>query len=310
MRYHLLAALLLAGTAMPAEAQRERSAEQRIQKLEQELRAVQRKVFPGGNVEPEIRPEVGAPPVGGIPASTPVADLTASLDAMEAQLARITGQHEENSYKVRQLEESLNKFKGDAEFRIAAIEQSRAGAAEPAEEPSAEANPASVPASPPPPARARAEAPAPAPAPNKADLAAAEPAQVAAPADAVEDAYLDGFRMWEGGKYADAAPVLEEVAKKYPKHRRASYAQNLAGRAYLDSGKPATAAKLFLSNYQANPKGERAADSLYFLGQALAKLDKDAEACKVYDELEEVYPDMRPWLKQRLPQARSEANCG
>jgi TolA-binding protein len=306
MRYHLLAALLLAGTAMPAEAQRDRGTEQRIQKLEQELRAVQRKVFPGGNVEPEIRQQVGAPMAGGIPASTPVADLTARLDAMEAQLARITGQHEENSYKVRQLEESLNKFKGDAEFRIAAIEQSRA--AEPAEEPSAEATPSPAAA----PAPARAEAPA----PRKAELAVAEPAEATqraetpqAAVDEAEEAYLDGFRMWEGGKYAEAAPVLEQMAKKFPKHRRASYAQNLAGRAYLDDGKPATAAKLFLSNYQANPKGDRAADSLYFLGQALAKLDKDAEACKVYDELEEVYPNMRPWLKQRLPQARSEAGC-
>jgi TolA-binding protein len=317
MRYHLLAALLLAGTAMPAEAQRDRGTEQRIQKLEQELRAVQRKVFPAGNVEPEIRPQVGAPLAGGIPASTPVADLTARLDAMEAQLARITGQHEENSYKVRQLEESLNKFKGDAEFRLAAIEQSRAGAAEPAEEPSAEAAQPRAAA----PAAVRAQAPAPAraeaPAPRKAQLAAAAPApeapapaaEATAPVDEAEDAYLDGFRMWEGGKYAEAAPVLEGMAKKYPKHRRASYAQNLAGRAYLDDGKPATAAKLFLANYQANPKGDRAADSLYFLGQALAKLDKDAEACKVYDELEEVYPDMRPWLKQRLPQARSEAGC-
>lgn len=307
MRYHLLAALLLAGTAMPAEAQRDRSTEQRVQKLEQELRAVQRKVFPGGNVEPEIRPQVGAVPVGGIPASTPVADITARLDAMEDQLARITGQHEENSFKVRQLEESLNKFKGDAEFRIAAIEQSRSGAAESADQPSAEALPPPAPATAPP---ARAEAPA----PRKADLAVAEapkPAPAPQPAaDEGEEAYLDGFRMWEGGRYAEAAPVLEQMAKKFPKHRRASYAQNLAGRAYLDDGKPATAAKLFLSNYQANPKGDRAADSLYFLGQALAKLDKDAEACKVYDELEEVYPDMRPWLKQRLPQARTEAECG
>jgi TolA-binding protein len=299
---------------MPAEAQRDRTTEQRVQKLEQELRAVQRKVFPGGNVEPEIRPEVGAAPIGGIPASTPVADITARLDAMESQLARITGQHEENSFKVRQLEESLNKFKGDAEFRIAAIEQSRSGAAEPAEEPSAEAAPSPAPA-----ARAEARAPRkaelaaaePAETPKKADLAAAQPAPTPQPAaDEAEEAYLDGFRMWEGGRYSEAAPVLEQMAKKFPKHRRASYAQNLAGRAYLDDGKPATAAKLFLSNYQANPKGDRAADSLYFLGQALAKLDKDAEACKVYDELEEVYPDMRPWLKQRLPQARTEAECG
>jgi TolA-binding protein len=99
------------------------------------------------------------------------------------------------------------------------------------------------------------------------------------------------------------------MAKRYPKHARASYALNLAGRAYLDEGKPASAAKVLLSNYQTNPKGERAADSLYFLGQALVELKKPAEACRVYDELAEVYPDMRDWLKERLPAAREAAKC-
>ncbi|HEY0446764.1 MAG TPA: tetratricopeptide repeat protein [Allosphingosinicella sp.] len=297
MRFHLLAALLLAGTAMPAAAQ-DKKIDRRVEKLEQELRAVQRKVFPGGNVEPEIRSEVAVESPGGVPASSAVADLTARLDALEAQLARLTGANEEAANRVRVLEEALNKFRGDAEYRLTAIEGTRGAA--PAEGGSAEAAPA----------------PAPAPARDRTKLAsaatpAATPASLstAGAADEAEAAYLNGFRMWEGGRYADAAPVLEEMAKKFPKHRRASYAQNLAGRAYLDDGKPATAAKILLANYQANPKGDRAADSLYFLGQALAKLEKNAEACKVYDELQEVYPGMRDWLKARLPEARAAAKC-
>jgi len=295
MRFHLLAALLLAGTAMPAEAQRQ-TIDKRVEKLEGELRAVQRKVFPSGNVEPEIRPEGTITAPVGVPATSAVADLTARLDSLEAQLARATGQNEEAANRIRVLEEALNKFKSDAEYRLTTIEGSRA--APPAEDsqPSAEAAP---------------QAREPAAPPSKLAAAESTKADTATPAvsDAAEAAYLDGFRAWEGGRFAEAAPVLEEVAKKFPKHRRASYAQNLAGRAYLDDGKPATAAKLFLANYQANPKGDRAADSLYFLGQALAKLEKTAEACKVYDELQEVYPDMRAWLKQRLPQARTEAKC-
>jgi TolA-binding protein len=307
MRYPLLAALLLAGVATPAVAQKEKI-DKRVEKLEQELRAVQRKVFPGGAgaiVQPEIQAEAGAQSATGMPASSAVADLTARLDAMESQLARITGQHEENGFKVRQLEEALTKFKGDAEYRLAAIESARAvpSSAEPA---SAEA----APPPPPEPARSKRAAVTAAAAQVEAPAVAAPETKAASiPTDEAEAAYLDGFRMWEGGRYADAAPVLEQMAKKFPRHRRASYAQNLAGRAYLDDGKPATAAKVFLSNYQANPKGDRAADSLYFLGQSLAKLQKNEEACKVYDELQEVYPNMRDWLKQRLPQARQEAKC-
>ncbi|HYD38243.1 MAG TPA: tetratricopeptide repeat protein, partial [Allosphingosinicella sp.] len=117
-------------------------------------------------------------------------------------------------------------------------------------------------------------------------------------------------RLWESKRYVEAQQALEAVAKRYPGSKWASWASNLAGRAYLDAGKPATAAKAFLANYQGNPRGERAADSLYFLGQALVALDKPADACKAYDELQDVYgATMRDWLKQRLPAARSQARC-
>ena len=39
-------------------------------------------------------------------------------------------------------------------------------------------------------------------------------------------------------------------------------------------------------------------------------LDKPADACKAYDELQDVYgATMRDWLKQRLPAARTQAKC-
>ena len=56
--------------------------------------------------------------------------------------------------------------------------------------------------------------------------------------------------------------------------------------------------------------GERAADSLYFLGQALVALKKPADACKAYDELQDVYGEgVRDYLRQRLPAARTAAKC-
>jgi len=256
MRFHLVGIILLAGAA-PLAAQN------------------------APMVQPEIRTQMqSSMGAGGIPASTAVADLTARLDAMERQLANLTGQAEESAYRIRQLETALEQYRRAEEDRAAAA----------------------------------AAAVQPQPVPLQAEpkqLASSAPASTAAPAtgDEAEDAYLVGYRQWEAGHLAEAQKSLEAMAKKYPKHRRASYAMNLAGRAYLDDGKPATAAKIFLQSYQTFPKGERAADSLYFLGQALMKLDKGTEACKVYDELSSVYPDMRAWVKQRLPDARKEAKC-
>ena len=257
MRYHLLGLILLAGAATPALSQ---YAQQ-----------------PTG--------------FGGVPATSAVADLTARLDAMERQLATLTGQNEESAHRIRQLEKQLEEARSQSDERLRRIE---AGAIAPA------------------PTLAKAEAAEAQPAlgaPIEKKLAAAE-SKPESTGDPGEDAYLVGFRQWENKQFGEAQKSLEAMAKKYPKHGRASYALNLAGRAYLDDGKPATAAKILLASYQAHPKGDRAADSLYFLGQALMQLKKAAEACKVYDELAEVYPNMRAWVKERLPQAREEAKCG
>jgi len=299
MRLALIAALFLVGTtAVPATAQQANPAlGSRVEKLEKEMRAVQRKVFPGANpqyFEPEIAPPA-APAPGGNPATSPVAELGQRVDALEKELSRLTGQIEQNSFKLRQLEDAMAKFKGDAEFRLNSLEGGApAGAALTA-----------PPAASPSPAR-----PAPAPTPVAAVPTPAAPPAVAT-GDPAEDAYLAGYRLWEAKRYAEAQATLKQVVAKYPKHRRASYAQNLLGRAYLDEGKPASAAEAFLASYQKMPKGERAPDSLYYLGQALVQLKKPAEACKVYDELQDVYgATLTDGLKTRVAKGRADAKCG
>ena len=294
MRFHLVAMLLMLGAAAPAAAQRSESPERRIERLEQQLRAVQRRVFPGGA---EIAPEIDqAQPAGGqagVPASSAVADLTARVDSLEAQLRELTGQVEQNGNRLRQVEEGLTRFRDSAGGRLDAIERS---AAAPAAEPARPSSSSSI-------------QPRPA-ADVEDDEPPARPAASASSEAAAEEAYNAGFRLWEAKRYTEAQKALEAAAKRYPKSKWASWANNLAGRAYLDAGKPATAAKTFLANYQANPKGERAADSLYFLGQALVSLDKPADACKAYDELQDVYgATMRDWIKSRLSAARTQAKC-
>lgn len=288
MRFHLLAALLMAGVAMPAAAQRSETPERRIERLEQELKAVQRRVFPNGAlVAPEVGAERPSATQTGVPASSAVADLTARLDSLESQLREITGQAEQNANRLRQMEAALSRFQESAGARLDLLE--RAGpSAEPARQTAAIIEPT----------------------PQLPRVAVSTTGEAAAKSDAAEQAYNSGFRLWEQRRYAEAQQTLEKVAKSYPGSKWASWANNLAGRAYLDGGKPATAAKLLLANYQGNPKGERAADSLYFLGQALVALDKPADACKAYAELDDVYgATMRDWLKQRLPAARTEARC-
>jgi tol-pal system protein YbgF len=112
-------------------------------------------------------------------------------------------------------------------------------------------------------------------------------------------------------KYPEAEAALKAYVAKYPKSKRASYAQHWLGRSYLADGKPASAAEAFLANYTTMPRGDRAPDSLYWLGQSLMKLNKPADACKVYGELLDVYgAKMSASLKDQTAKARAAANCG
>jgi TolA-binding protein len=302
MRYALFAttALLLGPPGLvalaPSAAAQNVALDVRVDRLEKEMRAVQRKVFPAGApLEAEInRPVTSAPPPG-TPSSSPVADLTARVGALESQLASMTGQVEENSFKIRQLEEAFNKYKAEQQSRAEVV-------APPPVRPSAPAaDPAATPPKPTPGTNgAASEA-------RKAAVAAVERPSTG---DAAADAYSYGYRLWDAKFYPEAQSQLKATVDKYGTASVASRAANLLGRAYLDDGKPALASVTFYENYQKRPKGDRAADSLAWLGEALIQLKKPADACKVYAELEQVYgASLSASQRGMMDKGRAKAKC-
>lgn len=287
MRGFFLLVLLSAGFASEAAAQQPQTIDRRVGRLEQDMRAVQRRVFPDGVpnvVEPELQPRANTPARALGETGDAITTLSARVEALEAQLARVTGQVEENGYRLGQLEEQVRQLRTDLTGRIDRLE--RAAAPPPVQQPAVE----------------------PVEEPVETPTAGTTPAG-SRPLDPVQDAYNRGFRLWEARRYAEAATALTEVADRNPRSPWASWARNLAGRSYLDDNKPATAAQVFLRNYQDNPRGERAADSLFYLGEALVALNRHAEACPVYQELQTTYPNMRAFLRERLPAARRTARC-
>lgn len=298
--------------AVPALAQTV-PVETRVNRLEKEMRAVQRKVFPGGApIEPELTPSTAAP---ATPASTtPVSDLIARVNALEAQLATVTGQTEQNTFKLKQLEDALNKFKAETNAHFApAVAPAASTPAGPKPAGMAPVAPKPVPAKASPPA-ATATKPAivksassPVTEARKAAVAAIERPNSGNNAD---DAYTYGYRLWSAKFYPEAQAQLKTTVEKYGATSVGSRAQNLLGRAYLDDGKPALASVAFYENYQKRPRGERAADSLAWLGEALLQLRKPADACKVYDELHTAYgSDLSANLKTMMEKGKARAKC-
>ncbi|WP_298172469.1 tetratricopeptide repeat protein [Novosphingobium sp.] len=288
------------------------STDVRLRRIESELRAVQRKVFPDGagkTFGPEITPPATSS-TPATPAPTAVTDLLTRMDAVEAQLQRLTAASEENQNHVAKLEARLTTLE--------AAGSPPAGASSPAAEPvsaaptAAASTPATEPTTP---VKTSAK-----PAPAKADAAKPEvsPDRVAAvmaiekPStdDKGEDEYTFGYRLWEAKFFPEAQQQLLRVVQQYPRHARISYARNLLGRAYLDDGKPGTAAQYFLQNYQADRKGDRAADSLLYLGVAMSRLKEEKRACVAFAEFRQTYPtELIGRLKSQYEAATKPVVC-
>lgn len=295
-RYALLSgvALLLAAPAVAQDA----NIEGRVGKLEKEMRAVQRQVFPNGAGK-FLEPEIQSPttPKTTTSASTATADLLVRVDALEAQLATLTGQVEQQGNNLRSMEARLKAVETQLKAQAAPVE-------------TATTLPATAAASTPQLAKPKPAATTAATKPSAARTAAVAAIEKPATGDAFEDGYNYGYRLWEAKFYPEAQVQLEETVSKFPKHKRVSFARNLLGRAWLDDKKPATAVKVFYDNYKTEPRGERAPESLFFLGSALTDLGKAAEACEAFAELTKSYPDAATGrLAERLAAGRTRAKC-
>ncbi|OYX76555.1 MAG: hypothetical protein B7Y82_12890 [Sphingomonadales bacterium 32-65-25] len=293
----LLAAAVLLPAPLAAQAVDVGKLDRRVGTLESEMRAVQRKVFPGGNArffEPEIPAQAAtpAPAPETPPATTPIADLTGRVDALEGQLKSMTGQIEAMEYKLRQLEDGQRRLKGDAEFRLNALENPGGVPLAPA------GDPAAVPGKLPAPSAAT-----PAPAPPKPAVPAAKPATDAAAWTAAYPKVT--ARDWPGVETA-----MSQFIADWPKSVRVPQAKYWLGRSFAARTQYPQAAKAFLDVYQSAPRSTPAPDALIALAGALNAMTKPKDACQVLGELESVYgAKLTDTQKADAGRQRTKAKC-
>lgn len=314
---------LLATTTTPAVAQTAPTdGEGRLRRLEAEVRALQRQVFPGSDGKfftPEVTRSASVPAPTGVPASTPVADLLTRMEAVEAQIARLTAQNEETANRVAQMEAKLTAMAAAPAALAAETATGPAVAVTPAVTPAP--LPSATSAVAPKPVAARpattaatarpAAAPAQAPAkPSAQRVAAVQKIVKPSTGNAADDEYSYGFRLWEAKFYPEAQQQLRLYVDKYPRDSRISFGRNLLGRAYLDDGKPRDAGAWFVQNYQADKKGARAADSLLNLAEAMRQLKDTNRACIALAEFGEVYPtEAAGRLRGQYDRLRTTIKC-
>ncbi|WP_233999860.1 tetratricopeptide repeat protein [Porphyrobacter sp. TH134] len=301
----LVSAAIIASAAAPQPLlAQDDAAEARVRKLEAEVRALQRKVFPGGDArffEPQIAPGTptgttpAAPATGAVPSATAVTDILVRLDALEVQLQAMTARSEEQANTLSQLEQRLLALE-TAGAAPALSAPGSAPALQPAPTLSAPA-PAPITPAATPTVRPAVPAITPAPSaaaaatgPSAARLAAVQAIAKPQTADAGDDEYSYGFRLWSAGFFPEARQQLTKFVEQYPNHPRISFGRNLLGRAFLDDKMPEDAARWFLRNYQSNKAGDRAPDSLLYLGASMIAMNDTKRACIALAEFAETYP--------------------
>ena len=284
-----LAVFAIGAAAVPAAAQN--SDEARIRKIEAEVRALQRSVFPGGSgrfFEPEISGGAPKPAPSAITSTNAVTDILVRLDTLEAQLQGLTSQTEQNTNAINLLTARVVALEPAVSNPVIAPQTDpAAGTAQGAQAGNSSASDANLATMT---GGASAARPAAATGPSAERLTAVQ--QIAKPQtdDPGDDEYSYGYRLWNAGFHPEAQQQLTLFVEKYPNHSRLTYGRNLLGRAYLDDGKAKEAAPWFLRNYQADKQAARAPDSLLYLAEAMIAEKDTKRACIALAEFGETYP--------------------
>lgn len=287
-RAAICAGLFALAIPAPAVAQ----VDSRLERIEREINALQRAVFPGGDerfFEPEITPQTGATPNATPQAATSaLTDMLARLDAIEQQLARLTAATEVNENALATLEMRVIELEASAVAAPAATPatgaaQTGANATGVIAAPGSDDDVALSVAD-------DDDADQPAVGPSDERLAAVQAIAKPATGDMGDDEYVYGFRLWDAGFFPEAQQQLALFVEAYPDHWRTSYGRNLLGRAFLDAGEPRSAATHFLQNYQSDAAGARAPHSLLYLAESMTELGDTRRACIALSVFGEEYP--------------------
>ncbi len=209
-------------------------------------------------------------------------DALQRLDAIEAELTKLTAKTEAVEQKVNAVVADGSNRIGDIEFRLC---QATTGC-----------DPASLPATPDLGAMAAGAAPA-------ADTTATDTTTTAPATDTTtpaapgaemavnEQSDFDRARaVLASGDFRGAADLFAAYALSYPGGALAQEAGVLRGDALAQTGDTAKAARAYLDAFSGAPEGSMAGQALMKLGQSLGKLGQKPEACVTLAEVGKRFP--------------------
>lgn len=189
------------------------------------------------------------------------------LNAIEAELQRLTSKTEELEFRVNRITVDGTNRIGDLEFRLCELEDGCD-------------------------IGLLGDTPSLGGVDNASDVPAATPAPVEGPALAVgEKADFERAQAaLEAGDYRTAADLLVSFAASYPGSPVAADAAFLQGQAHEGLGEMTNAARAYLASFSADSTGVGAPAALFKLGASLAAIGQTQDACVTLAEVDVRFP--------------------
>jgi tol-pal system protein YbgF len=285
----LAVAMLVAGVSGPADAQDTRAMAEQIERLQADLKDLQRYVYTGGTVPPASSAE-------SVAAISDPAQVEVRITDLENQIRELRGLSEETTFRLGQIEARLDKLVADVDARLAALERGGGAAAGGA------TFGAEVPAASDEAAGQTLALPEPESATTSAEGAALPPGSIM-------DQYNYAFGLLRKTDYDGAERALTAFVNAYPDDPLTGNAYYWLGQVYTVRNDFERAAVTYLKGYRQFPDGKYAPHSLMKLGTTLGQLGKKVEACASFNELNKKFPDAEPAVQSEAAAAASSLGC-
>ncbi len=293
--------------SQPVSAQ-DANVSRQVEQLRKDLDLLQRYVYregPGDGAQAAA--SSGA--VGGGAATTPAAARQqVQIAELERATTQLTGQLEEFDFRIRKMEDRLERLVADIDFRLSQLENgngaSGAGASNGAGETlndrgtklfgviEGEGQPPQIPTG------------------AAATNGSAPQTQTAAvPTGTPEEQYREAFGLLRKQDFVAAEQALGNFVKEHPDDPLAGNAQYWLGETYYVRGQYENAAVAFTEGFQTYPDSTKAPDNLLKLGMSLANLGKNEDACTAFNHLIDNFPNASNVVLDRARQERKNRGC-
>lgn len=259
-----------------ASAQNINSIQTRLDRMEREMQTLSRSVFKG---------DVAPPQIGGGVDNSQTASMELRLNQIEDQLRRLTGMIEENSYRVRQVEEKM----GQAPSAANTI------------------NPPSIQAQPLAPSINNGAA-------SDALVVDNAPYQLGTlnqntQSETPAGLYDRAFSFLRNDDYASAQSSFESFIAQYPDHSLVENAKYWLGETFYARGDYQSASRSFARAFKDHPEGSKAPDVLLKLAMSLKGQNMNEEACLTLSEVVKRFPTAQSVIT-KADEEKQAYGCG